>query len=154
MSRDATVKGLWPCIVLALLTWSGCSKRPKPSNEHALKSKFEIIVRAAKNSKVGICDVKPQEVTYDIQKSSSIISPYVGTISTRTTILWKKEFGGTEVREDKYVLAYQDGEWVLQSHTRRSTQEDKTGSWENVTLVTKDPEIEWHESWPREHRSF
>ncbi len=104
--------------VVGVLLLYGCSTERDPVR--ALQGRITHIQKYHEGK-----DYRLGEISYDVEKTSSLVSPYTGTI--KFTLF----DANRPVFKKKLLLAYQDKRWVLKS-TEVLFWYDKDGEWTAV----------------------
>ena len=115
----------------------GCGQNPSPSQSTSKTAAPSQPAQAVQSQPDPVASLKVHvealkrhdtfiSVSYDVQKSDSLVSPYMGVI----TSVKRDDAGPVQgKREDRYTLAFQEGHWVLKSRERRNSLL-MGGSWQ------------------------
>jgi hypothetical protein len=131
----------------------GCAKKPKPSEEEQAVASFKqtaanyvATYKQSKHEEVyhldasfaahtpegwrkSYSELASDVYSVDVQKTDSLVSPYVGTLEFHTNLYVSELYGSqdaasqttdfpakpNDVRRHLHTYAYQNGAWVLQS---------------------------------------
>ncbi len=74
----------------------------------------------------GLFHAKIVECTYDVQKTDSLVSPYIGYVN------YTEDMGKGAMAKYKITLAFQDGAWVLQTVQRQFVWAGGSSSWKEI----------------------
>ena len=75
----------------------------------------------------GLFHAKIVECTYDMQKTDSLASPYIGNVN------YTEDIGKGAMAKYKIALAFQDGAWVLKTVQRQFVWEGGSSSWKGIS---------------------
>jgi hypothetical protein len=129
-------------LLFAILLLAGCSK---PQNTRVKVDPVESLKRIVENAG-GADDLRGRtvwrNVQYDVRKTDSLVSPYLGTIKADVY-----EYSKKEIEDNKYydvfkfdiTLAYQDDKWVLKEIEHESSTFTSDGK--HVVTSTKDRRV-------------
>ena len=74
----------------------------------------------------GLFHAKLVECSYDVQKTDSLVSPYIGSVN------YTEDMGKGAVAKYKITLAFHDGAWALKTVRRQFVWDGGSSSWREI----------------------